>query len=130
MDKTLREVDSEISFPCVSRPSFETVVHTIRYSFFLDLVPQLIVNQGSAVSGAQQELGHQTDPNIQSVLAQGFAQTQAYGSNAVQGGHAVDLNEDGIIDDYERAYARGEAEKGNMSSESMGTAAAMSVSQL
>lgn len=83
-------------------------------------------NQGSAVSGAQQELGHQTDPQTQSILAQGFAQTQAYGSNAVQQGGAVDLNEDGIIDDYERAYSRGEAQKGQMSSESMGTAAAMS----
>lgn len=38
------------------------------------------------------------------------------------------MNEDGIIDDYERAYSRGEAQKGQMSSESMGTAAAMSVS--
>lgn len=39
----------------------------------------------------------------------------------------MDLNEDGVIDDYERAYSRGEAQKGQMSSESMGTAAAMSV---
>ena len=123
-------MDSETSFLCVSRSSFETAAHRKRYLSFHHLVPQLSVNQGSAVSGAQQELGHQNDPNIQSVLAQGFAQTQAYGSNTVQGGHPVDLNEDGIIDDYERAYARGEAEKGNMSSESMGTAAAMSVSQL
>lgn len=62
------------------------------------------------------------------MLQQGFAQATAYGSRKTQNNEPVDLNEDGVIDDYERAYARGEAQKGEMSSKSMGTAAAMSVS--
>jgi hypothetical protein len=62
------------------------------------------------------------------MISQGFAQSQAYGQNKIQNGQPVDLNEDGVIDDYERAYSRGEAQSGNMSSESMGSAAAMAVS--
>jgi hypothetical protein len=109
-------------------PSFDVWDPFLITVLYLRPCSGLSVNQGSAVSGAQQELGGQTDTHTQSILAQGFAQTQAYGSNAVQQGGAVDLNEDGIIDDYERAYSRGEAQKGQMSSESMGTAAAMSAS--
>ena len=134
--RAVRPVDSGTSSPCVRLAPFRLIDNNKPYSLMASPVPSIptfqldTVNQGSAVSGAQQELGGQTDQHTQSILAQGFAQTQAFGSNAVQQGGAVDLNEDGIIDDYERAYSRGEAQKGQMSSESMGTAAAMSVSTI
>jgi phage gp45-like len=63
------------------------------------------------------------DSGMSGLFAQGLAMAQSYGVNKQP--QDIDLDGDGVISAYERAYAQGGAQGGQMDANSMGAAAAM-----
>jgi hypothetical protein len=85
------------------------------------------VDQGAALGSAQAHLGQSgmssNDSGMSGLFAQGLAMAQSYGVNKQP--QDIDLDGDGVISAYERAYAQGGAQGGQMDANSMGAAAAM-----
>ncbi|KAJ9121855.1 hypothetical protein QFC22_002478 [Naganishia vaughanmartiniae] len=91
-----------------------------------------MVDQGAALGSAQAHLGQSGmssgDAGMSGLFAQGLAMAQSYGVN--KNPQDIDLDGDGVISAYERAYAQGGAQGGQnqggqMDAQSMGAAAAM-----